>query len=355
MEKIIRLPRWARWLTRVVFTPLGMILGYMATDKLLLQFNLVASSDPFYTLWCFCGCLVGGVILLFLGPALCRLVYAIVMRDKHSYKKYSSAEIISSFIGLAAGLFTAYLITDLYSYIPEAYRLLVITLSVVTYVGLAVTGMILGHIYLSDVILPTNTARVASPKVLDSSILIDGRIVDIVKTGFLSGPFVIPNFVITEIKNIADNSDALKRNRGRRGLDVIKNLQSNKEIDLVMDESVLDGDNETKLITLTKQLKGEIVTVNYNLTKLASVKSVKTLNLNDLSNAIKPIALPGENMQVEIVKQGKDKAQGVAFLPDGTMIVVENGGNNIGETRDVTVTTSLQTSTGRIIFARLPD
>ncbi|HRX13993.1 MAG TPA: hypothetical protein P5087_03145 [Eubacteriales bacterium] len=355
MKKLIRLPRWGRWLTRIVFTPLGMILGYMGADSLIIQYNLLSSTSVFYIPICLGGAIVGGLILLFAGPFVCRLVYSSVNQESHIYKKYSPAEIVSAFIGLTCGLFIAFLVTNLYNFIPEAYNILTITLSIVTYIGLGVTGMILGHSYLSGIISPNSTTTVLTPKLLDSSILIDGRIVDIAKTGFICGPFVIPNFIINEIKNVADSPDAVKRNRGRRGLDVIKTLQNDKSLSVVIDESVLDGDNEAKIIALAKELKGEIVTVNYNLTKLADVKNVKTLNINDLSNAIKPVALPGEKLTVEIIKQGKDKAQGVAFLPDGTMIVVENGGDNIGETKDVSVATSLQTSTGRIIFARIEE
>lgn len=355
MKKLVQLPRWGRWLTRIVFTPLGMILGYMATDSLLIQYELMSLNSVFYIPVCLGGAVVGGLILLFMGPFICRLVYAAVNRDSHVYKKYSSAEIVSAFIGLTCGLFIAFLVTNLYNFIPDNYIILIITLSIVTYIGLGVTGMILGHNYLSGIIAPNSVTTVLTPKLLDSSILIDGRIVDIAKTGFISGPFVIPNFIINEIKNVADNPDAVKRNRGRRGLDVIKTLQNDKSLSVVIDESVIEGDSETKIITLAKELRGEIVTVNYNLAKLADVKNVKTLNLNELSNAIKPVALPGEKITVEIIKQGKDKAQGVAYLPDGTMIVVENGGGCIGETKEVDVTTSLQTSTGRIIFARIEE
>lgn len=355
MKKIIKLPRWARWFTRIVFTPAGIILGYVISDFIIERYNLAAPGTHDAFIWCIAGAAAGGALLLILGPFLCRLIYAAFKRETLSYRRYTPSDVISAFIGLTFGLFAAYLVTNLYRYIPAGYPLLVTTLAIGTYVILGITGMIMGHIYLSQIIAPNSKTMVFTPKVLDSSILIDGRIVDIAKTGFVSGPFVIPNFVISEIKSVADSSDPLKRNRGRRGLDVIKNLQSDKELSVVIDESVLGGDSETKLITLAKELRGEIVTVNYNLAKVASVKEIKTLNLNDLSNAIKPVALPGEKLTVEIVKQGKDKAQGLAYLPDGTMIVVENGGGSIGGRVEVVVSTSLQTSTGRIIFARIPD
>lgn len=353
MSKIVRLPRWARWLTRIVFTPVGIIIGYVAADSLLVRYSLADPADPLFSLWCTLGALIGGAVLLFIGPFFCRLVYAWVKRDTASYRKFAPSEIVSAFIGLTLGLLIAFLITHLYSYIPDGYRLLVISLSIVTYVTLGVTGLILGHVYLSQILAPNTTTTVLTPKVLDSSILIDGRIVEIAETGFVSGPFVIPNFVLTEIKGVADSSDPLKRNRGRRGLDIIKALQSNKEYAVVIDESVWEGDNETKLIALAKELRGEIVTVNYNLAKVAGVKEVKTLNLNDLANAIKPVALPGEKLTVDVIKQGKDKTQGLAYLPDGTMIVVENGDEFIGKTVEVTVSTSIQTNTGRIIFAKV--
>jgi uncharacterized protein YacL len=355
MKKFVQLPRWAGWLARIIFAPAGFIIGYIACDSIINKYKLLPVDSALIFVCDFLAALLGAVTLLMVGPFICRLVYAAVKRDTNSYRRYTPAEIVSTCIGLICGLLVAYLVTQLYSFFPENYRVMVIALSISTYIGLGITGMILGHLYLSQIVSPNSTTTVLMPKVLDSSVLIDGRIAAIAKTGFASGPFVIPNFVLAEIKNIADSTDSIRRAKGRRALDIIQQLQNTKDISVVIDESVLDGDNESRLISLATELRGEIVTVNYNLAKLAALKDIKTLNINELSQAVKPDAIPGEKLTVNIVKEGKDKNQGLAYLPDGTMIVVENGGKHIGKTVETDVTTSLQTSTGRIIFVRIPE
>lgn len=194
----------------------------------------------------------------------------------------------------------------------------------------------------------------SNDKILDTSVIIDGRIADIATTGFVEGTLIVPQFVIGELQYIADSSDTLKRNRGRRGLDILKELQENKRIQV----EIYDGDFEDvpevdiKLIKLAELKNGIVVTNDYNLNKVCEVRNVPVLNINDLANAVKQIVIPGEEMVVTVIKEGKEQNQGVAYLEDGTMVVVEGGRKLISETLPVVVTSVLQTSAGRMIFAR---
>lgn len=194
----------------------------------------------------------------------------------------------------------------------------------------------------------------SKPKILDTSVIIDGRIADICQTGFLEGPIVIPQFVLSELQHIADSSDVLKRNRGRRGLDVLNRIQ--KELPIKVE--IYEGDFEDiaevdgKLVKLAKESKGILVTNDFNLNKVCDLQGVPVLNINDLANAVKPVVLPGEELVVQVIKDGKEQNQGIAYLDDGTMIVVEDGRDYIGKTIEVLITSVLQTSAGRMIFAK---
>src|SRR5699024_505651 len=191
-------------------------------------------------------------------------------------------------------------------------------------------------------------------KILDTSVIIDGRIADICQTSFLEGTIVIPQFVLGELQHIADSSDVLKRNRGRRGLDVLNRIQK----ELPVKGEIYEGDFEeiqevdSKLIKLAKVIDGIVVTNDFNLNKVCDLQGVRVLNINDLANAVKPVVLPGEELQVQVIKDGKEQNQGIAYLDDGTMIVVEEGRNYIGKTIEVLITSVLQTSAGRMIFAK---
>ena len=191
-------------------------------------------------------------------------------------------------------------------------------------------------------------------KILDTSVIIDGRIADICQTGFLEGTIVIPQFVLNELQHIADSSDALKRNRGRRGLDILNRIQKDLPIKVEMYEGDFEDIQEvdSKLVKLAKISGGIVVTNDFNLNKVCEFQNVSVLNINDLANAVKPVVLPGEEMSVQVIKDGKEHNQGVAYLDDGTMIVVEGGRDYIGKRLDVVVTSVLQTSAGRMIFAK---
>lgn len=191
-------------------------------------------------------------------------------------------------------------------------------------------------------------------KLLDTSVIIDGRIVDICRSGFLEGELVIPDFVLEELRKIADSSDSLKRNRGKRGLDVLGMLQKELEFPVRIETTNIQEGTEVddKLLIAAKKIDAKILTVDYNLNKIASFRGVPVLNINELANAMKPIALPGEEMMVQVIKDGKENGQGIGYLDDGTMIVVDGGRRHMGETVNVTVTSVLQTAAGRMIFAK---
>lgn len=191
-------------------------------------------------------------------------------------------------------------------------------------------------------------------KILDTSVIIDGRVADICQTGFLEGVIVIPQFVLEELQHIADSSDVLKRNRGRRGLDILNRIQKELAIKVEIYEGDFDDIQEvdSKLVKLAKLTKGVVVTNDFNLNKVCELQKVAVLNINDLANAVKPVVLPGEELNIQVIKDGKEHNQGVAYLDDGTMIVVEEGRDYIGKRIDVLVTSVLQTSAGRMIFAK---
>ncbi|MCL1854526.1 MAG: TRAM domain-containing protein [Clostridia bacterium] len=194
-------------------------------------------------------------------------------------------------------------------------------------------------------------------KILDTSVIIDGRILDIVKTGFLEGEIIIPQFVLAELRHIADSGDSLRRARGRRGLDVLNQLQKEQGHSIIVDETDYEDVTEVdvKLLRLCRDQDGTVVTNDYNLNKVACVTGLKVLNINELANAVKPMLMAGEELTVQIVREGKEPGQGVAYLDDGTMIVVDNGRRRLGESVVAVVTTVLQTSAGRMIFTKLKN
>jgi len=198
----------------------------------------------------------------------------------------------------------------------------------------------------------------AKPLVLDTSVIIDGRIADICDTGILDTKIIVPRFVLQELQLIADSSDKIKRNRGRRGLDILKRMQANAKLDLQMHEANLPELRDTnkvdeRLVILANSIGARVVTNDFNLNKIAQLQGVEVINLNELANALKLVALPGENLPIRIVKQGDQVGQGVGYLDDGTMVVVEQGRNAIGQEVSITVTSVLQTPAGRMIFGRI--
>ncbi len=198
--------------------------------------------------------------------------------------------------------------------------------------------------------------RGGKPYILDTSVVIDGRIADIVETGILDNQLIMPRFVLAELQAIADSSDKMRRSRGRRGLDVLNRLRSNPKVELTIydrESAEMDGQPvDSKLMLLARSLQGKIVTGDFNLNKVARLQNIPVINLNDIANSLKPVYLPGENLTVRIVKPGEESSQGIGYLEDGTMIVIEEGRIHVGKTVNATVTSTLQTSAGRMIFGR---
>jgi uncharacterized protein YacL len=190
------------------------------------------------------------------------------------------------------------------------------------------------------------------PKVLDTSVIIDGRVADVVKSGFLEGPLLVPRSVLHELQRIADSTDPLRRNRGRRGLDILHRLQEELQVVQIVDDPREAGDVDAALVALARAVRGWIVTNDYNLNKVAVLQGIRVLNINELSQALRPVVLPGEELTVQVIRDGKEAGQGVGYLEDGTMVVVEGGKKYIGETSEVVVTSVLQTVAGRMIFGR---
>ena len=264
-------------------------------------------------------------------------------------------EILIYVIAVAIGLGVANLIGNAFGQ-NKKYTPFVVLL----YIGLGYFGYHTAQLKIDEIkkwfskksLLQQNEA---TSKILDTSVIIDGRIVDILRTGFIEGRIVIPVFVLDELRHIADSSDALKRNRGRRGLDILNEIQENLtvQVDIVEKDYKTIKEVDSKLIKLAEELGGCLITNDYNLNKVASFQKTTVLNINELANAVKPVVLPGEEMQVLVVKEGKEDAQGIGYLNDGTMIVVEGGRKYVGEMMDVVVTTVLQTAAGRMIFTKL--
>jgi len=275
----------------------------------------------------------------------------------------SLKRLIGAAIGSVLGIFGAYLfalvIRNSITPGPTQSFLQIMVMLLMAYVGLAVganKGDLLNLSALGGIFGGEKQAK-KSYKILDTSVIIDGRIADIAETGFLDGIIVTPQFVLRELQLVADSADSLKRNRGRRGLDILQRLQkvASLQIQIVEDDFPTIREVDMKLIELAKLYEGKIITNDFNLNKVAQLQGVEVLNINELANSLKPIVLPGEIMKVFILKEGKEYNQGVAYLDDGTMVVVDNARKMIGKTIDISVTSVLQTTAGKMIFGKWDD
>ncbi|WP_246060408.1 PIN/TRAM domain-containing protein [Peptoniphilus catoniae] len=309
------------------------------------------------------------LIFYIISPKAFSSLESLLKRWEEELKTRSFTEVLMGSIGLVIGLIIAFLISQPLLAIPIPYvgaALSAILYGMFGYLGVKIaiknrediSGKFREIVAGKGQVTKEKLKPIKSPgvaKVLDTSVIIDGRIKEICASGFLEGPLILPIFVLEELQHIADSSDALKRNRGRRGLDIIKEMQDDNDTEVILYDAKYDSIKEvdSKLLALTKDLNGKIVTNDYNLNKVAKVQNISVLNINELANSVKPVYLPGEEMKVDIVKQGKEHNQGLGYLDDGTMIVVEQGKNYLGQTVDVTVTSVLQTSAGKMIFARL--
>ncbi len=309
-------------------------------------------------LWVIPGFLILGVVIVIIDVAIPRK---------------SLSALSGVFFGLIAGMIAAYgfsLVVDLtmadVPILSQAQRIRVTTTKLIV-------GVVCCYFTISFIVQTKDDIRFivpyvefskqkkgGRPVILDTSVIIDGRIADIADTRIIESELVLPRFILHELQTVADSSDKLKRNRGRRGLDMLNKLQANETIDVKIADVEFSPDAQTedvdqKLVTFAKQVEGRIMTNDYNLNKVAQLRGVDVININDLANALKPVFLPGERMVVKIIKPGEEADQGIGYLEDGTMVVAGGGRNRIGEDVEITVTSVLQTSAGRMIFGKTDD
>ncbi|MGD9504185.1 MAG: PIN/TRAM domain-containing protein [Syntrophobacteraceae bacterium] len=295
------------------------------------------------------------------GAAVGALFAFLALSVEKLIKRISLKALLGGTIGLLVGLSIAKLIA--YAFTGLENNTVRTAIYVVLSCIFGYIGMVLGSIKIEELGLPNwswlvrGGSRNTPAKLLDTSVIIDGRIADIVETGFLDGVLVISEFVLQELQHIADSADPTRRARGRRGLDVLKRLQQEKLVEVRIDRQDFENLNEVdaKLVALALRLNAQIVTNDYNLAKVADVQGIRVLNINQLANALKPVVLPGEVLKLQILKEGKEQGQGVAYLEDGTMVVVENGSRHLGKEVEVSVTSILQTTAGRLIFTTLKN
>jgi uncharacterized protein YacL len=294
-----------------------------------------------------------------LGLAVGSYGMNIMERAMNRMEQRPSLELIAGIVGLLAGLAISALLFPVLSSIGTGGLwicvLLTLLLGSVGYrLGTRKKDEMMELLHYQRPEEEDPAALTRDHKILDTSVIIDGRIADICKTGFVEGTLVIPEFVLEELQHIADSSDLLKRNRGRRGLDILNKIQKELDVKVLIYEGDFEEISEvdSKLVKLAKVLQGKVVTNDFNLNKVCELQGVAVLNINDLANSVKPVVLPGEEIPVHVIKDGKEFGQGVAYLDDGTMIVVEGGREYIGTTIEVLVTSVLQTSAGRMIFAK---
>lgn len=275
-------------------------------------------------------------------------------------RRVPGPQMVGALVGGTTGLFGARLLWANLEGIPlaEDQFLHLGVVVFLTYTGVVI-GVAKGEWFEPARIIAAfkDSARLHQYKILDTSVIIDGRVADLCETGFLEGTLVVPQFVLRELQQVADSSDSMKRNRGRRGLDILQKVQKMTGVHVQVVETDFPEVREVdlKLIELARRMSGKIVTNDFNLNKVAQLRGVAVLNINELANALKPVVLPGETLRVFVLKEGKESGQGVGYLDDGTMIVVDQGRRAIGKTIDVTVTSVLQTTAGKMIFCRWPE
>ncbi|MDT5295917.1 MAG: hypothetical protein QOJ76_2797 [Acidobacteriota bacterium] len=304
-----------------------------------------------------------GVPTHLLSAALALIIASVIILFEIRIQEASLKTLIGAAIGSMLGIIGGVLIGFLISYQeanavhPSTKVFLTLALAfIMAYIGLmvgATKGDYLELSALGGIFSDKATRR--DVKILDTSVIIDGRIADVAETGFLSGTIVIPQFILRELQQVADSPDSSKRQRGRRGLDMLNRLQGNSSLDIQVVDTDFPAVKEVdlKLLELSKSLDGVVVTNDFNLNKVAQLHGIQVLNINELANSLKPVVLPGEAMRVFILKEGKEYNQGVAYLDDGTMVVVDNARRMIGKNADIAVTSVLQTTAGKMIFGRL--
>lgn len=349
---------------------LGIVISLIVTAAFFAIFHLLYLLDlfrmnrivPFYVPVVIS--IVLGLIFYFLfSSAVTNKIMTQMARTEEKLVKMNLKELSFSLLGCIIGLAIANLIGIAFNgFGPLGTGIIILLNIVLGFLGFRVARKKKDEINVSNLknVLANpdskkNIIAYGRPKILDTSVIIDGRILDLLQTGFIEGKILIPNFVLEELRHIADSSDSLKRNRGRRGLDILNEIQKQLSVPVeIVDYDPKEAlEVDTKLLKMGEKMDAFVVTNDFNLNKVAEFQGVRVLNINELANAIKPVVLPGEEMQVTVIKAGKENGQGIGYLNDGTMIVVEGGNRFIGETKNVVVTSVLQTAAGRMIFTKI--
>lgn len=352
----------------LLFTVLGIVLSRQGETvlALLLPNSVLPETILGITFMSLAAMLVGGIfgaiIGSFISPYLIKSLFMFTSTVEKSLSAMSTQDLIAGTLGLFLGLIIANLVGLAFGSVPYIGPYVSVALSIILgYLGMhlvvskksELAGWL--HLHAEGSFDKKKNKDHHTGKLLDTNVIIDGRVADIYRSGFLEGPIIVPVFVLEELQKIADSSDILKRNRGRRGLDILNHMRKNSKDDVIIVTNDFEDISEvdSKLVKLSREKNYKIVTNDYNLNKVAELQGVAVLNINDLAIAVKPAVIPGEQIFVQLVKSGKEEGQGVAYLEDGTMIVVENGSQCIGKEVPVIITSVLQTSAGKMIFAKL--
>jgi uncharacterized protein YacL len=337
------------WAVRAFY--IVIIVAVLLVNLTLPEISVEAGRADFYAiLWGALGLAVAAFIIDFVTP------------------KKSLAALAGVFFGLLVGIVISWALAQVFDMVVDIYHIGLTQTSISALkwmMGISICFLIINIVIRTkdDVrfVIPyvefSKQTKGARPLVLDTSAIIDGRIADLYKSKLFDAPLIVPRFVLNEIQLISDSADKLKRNRGRRGLDILKEMQVNADIDITIDDMPVPDEEslkgvDQKLIVFSKERGARLVTTDYNLSKVAAVRDVDVLNINDLANSLKTIALPGETMKVRVIKPGEEPQQGIGYLDDGTMVVVEEARNKIGKDIIIAVTSSLQTSAGKMIFGK---
>lgn len=359
---------------RLVFILIGAVLGIVVFGIVNAAFGLVPDSGKLL-LWAkVISSALFATIFYFATDPISRRAAVSLSAFEKKVGKLPAANLVIGVIGIILGFLIATLVSTPLTKLslPFMGNSFFVLLSILLYIGFGYLGWKLAYKNSDDLLALLTRSReikkdggeffdrsnlTASPKVLDTSVIIDGRILDIINTDFLEGELIVTEFVLEELQHIADSPDDLKRERGRRGLDIINKIKESDKIKLtVLDKDYKDiKEVDAKLLKLALDLGAKVFTNDYNLNKVADVQGIPILNINDLANSLKPVVIPGEKMEIEVIKKGKGKNQGVGYLEDGTMVVVEDGQDLIDQTIKAKVTSVLQTSAGRMIFVRAED
>ena len=352
----------------LLFTVLGIVLSRQGETvlALLLPNSVLTETILGITFMSLAAMLFGGIfgaiIGSFISPYLIKSLFMFTSTVEKSLSAMSTQDLIAGTLGLFLGLIIANLVGLAFGSVPYIGPYVSVALSIILgYLGMhlvvskksELAGWL--HLHAEGSFDKKKNKDHHTGKLLDTNVIIDGRVADIYRSGFLEGPIIVPVFVLEELQKIADSSDILKRNRGRRGLDILNHMRKNSKDDVIIVTNDFEDISEvdSKLVKLAREKNYKIVTNDYNLNKVAELQGVAVLNINDLAIAVQPAVIPGEQIFVQLVKSGKEEGQGVAYLEDGTMIVVENGSQCIGKEVPVIITSVLQTSAGKMIFAKL--